>query len=253
MFDHPIMTEGLNGSHNRTYEARIWISPDAVNLNLEGDNLEFDKVSFRLFTETVRLTSSSFFKGNYIPNPGADVFSEYFNDHFEKFSGLVLRTDEQTGNPVRPLEELKDVAKISGVVLWIKENNISMGTSWAQTFPMQKVNTESAVDDFLFTKEDLELRMKYPITIYNQYGISRYIDAAGTVEKYEYYKSGQLKRKTRIENGQETVLWELKEETASVLGIHVLPQKDSIKIIVMGLILLATIVIYIIINRRRKA
>lgn len=257
MLDHPVMIEAFKGTKKtrRTYDTRVWITPNEISLKLSGNNLEFEDVSFRLFTETIRFTSEQYFKGDLIPNPGADVFRHYFNNHFNKFSGLIWKTDEKTGNPVKPFEELKEVAKIVGIVRWIKgidnKSAIPMNTSWVKTFPIKNFLTPSSVDDFSMTLDGMENRIQPPIKIYNQYGISRAIDEAGRVDKYEYYESGQLKRKTRLENNRETVIWEAEEEKPASPA-RIVPQSNAMKIVVIGVAVLAVLFIFRKINKRRE-
>jgi hypothetical protein len=210
--DHPFTKSVVTppGSGRPNYDARFWIAPNEIRLRRSGDELKFEDISFRFFTETIRFDSRQYFRGAPVPNPGADSFSVYFNRNFERFSGLILK-GEMMGRPVRPLEELKELARIVSAVRWIRGvdggNQIPMDISWARGRATKRYVTPFEIEAFSREGFDNMVRdMRLPVTIYNEYGISRILYASDKRDLYEYDRTGQLRKITRVESNRETVI-----------------------------------------------
>jgi YD repeat-containing protein len=174
---------------------RWWIRPAPVKMHLSGDTLAFGDISFRMFTETVRFQDPRWFKGEFVPNPGADAFCRYFNDHYPSFEDFVGRIDDHTGREIRPFKELKEVVKIVAFLRWVigasGETGITMDTSWAYRYGVKKVRTPG--DVISIALHNVESEIQPPIQIYNQYGLSRVIDRNGRTTWFKYDGNGQLK------------------------------------------------------------
>jgi hypothetical protein len=216
--DHPVTVQLIKNTPpaERMIDMRVWIRPKEVRLyrSLE-DRLEFDDVSFEMFSETVRLDSPNFFKGMRFSNPGADVFTAFFNSNFKKFVDIPLRIDEKTSRPVIPLHELKKVAHIVGVVKWIQgdgqENPILMDTGWVKGFRVRKVQTYRHLP--LISLRDVKKETKGPITIYNEHGPSRIIDEQGRMSKVKYDQHGKFKEIVQVKEDKEGRIIEIPGST----------------------------------------
>lgn len=203
ILDHPMMA-ALSSDAPRDkseMDMRVWIRPEKVTLHTVGDELEFDPVSFHLFTETVHLANPKVFKGAAFPNPGADVFAQFFDENFSLFAPMTLRTDEHTGREIKPFEELPDLARIAAIVLWIRNSNIHMDASWAAQYPVPYALTRHILTRIRM--HDVEKEIDPPIVIYNQFGPSRIIDSEGRIFLYKYDQDGHFVKMVRARKDED--------------------------------------------------
>ncbi len=196
MLDHPAVIDILQRNPNPKFGFRWWIKPTGIEMYLSSrDTLSFRDVSFQMFTETIRFQEPNpkWFKGEFVPNPGADVFCKYFNENFRKFEGFPM-PDVNTGRSIQPFKQLKEAAKITGFLRWLMgahgEAPIQMDTTWAERYPVKKIDTPGDVLPILL--HDVEKEIRVPIQIYNEYGLSRMIDEKGRTTRFIYDRNGRL-------------------------------------------------------------
>ncbi|MGO9317895.1 MAG: hypothetical protein ACLPXT_11690 [Terracidiphilus sp.] len=186
---------------------RYWIRPKSISAHLVGNELVFTPIPFELFTSTIQLPSPRAFRGVAYSNPGADVFSAFFNLNFERFAHLVLREDEETGREIKPFEELRDLAMIAGIVSWIRDSGIPMNTAWASDYPVARALTRHNLPRLY--PHIVESEIVPPIVIYNQYGPSRIIDKSGRMVRYDYDSAGNFMKLVRVVRQSDGSLVEL--------------------------------------------
>ena len=198
MLDHPMMPDMAHDVPlvNRKINMRVWIRPERIFTRLIGNDLVFDDVAFHLYTETLTKSDPRMFQGAAYPNPGADVFAAFFNQNFSRFAHMAVRDDDRTGRKFRPFEELPEVARIAGVVSWIKNSGIPMDASWAAGYPVAETLTRPNLP--IIPVHDVEKEITPPIVIYNQYGPSRVIDKKGRMFMYTYDDTGRFVKLVRI-------------------------------------------------------
>lgn len=92
---------------------RMWFVPQEITLTKapDGKSIVFDRAEIAVLTEATRNT-------RVLKNEGAEAFAHHFTTHFNHFS---------QHHPI--LEELKRLGKITGIVKWMKENNIPLDLS----------------------------------------------------------------------------------------------------------------------------
>lgn len=65
-------------------------------------------------------------------NPAADDFVAWFNTHWQELRNYDFTPNDPTDPNI--FQELEGLAKVYGVVKWIKDNNIPFDTSWVSTY-----------------------------------------------------------------------------------------------------------------------
>lgn len=92
---------------------RMWIAPKEIRLvkSADGSSIFFDHIQMEVLTE-------AFKEHKHKENEGAEDFAAHFTAHFDEFAKQY---------PI--LEELKRLGKITGIVKWLKENNIPIDLS----------------------------------------------------------------------------------------------------------------------------
>src|SRR4029079_11953180 len=92
---------------------RMWIAPKEIRLvkSADGKSMVFDQVQMEILTEAFRDHKRR-------ENEGAEDFAAHFTAHFDEFARQY---------PI--LAELKRLGKITGIVKWLKENNIPIDLS----------------------------------------------------------------------------------------------------------------------------
>ncbi len=195
--DHPVNDQITKVEFiKRKIDMRVWIRPEKIVLSKSGENgLAFGPVPFRMFSETIEMTSPKSFTGVHVPNPGADAFTAFFSNNFSRFANFTLRRDEGSGS-VRPLLEVQEVARIVSVVRWIKgeglgKPQIPMDTSWVGGYRVKNVATDRELSAAPLFKI-LTKKIIGPIVIYNEYGPSRIIDKQGHTTRVTY-ENGHIK------------------------------------------------------------
>lgn len=197
--DHPVNESiALNTPvSKRDMNMRVWINPQPIRLTSStGRQLQFESVSFRMFSETVRVDSKNTFSGEVVQNPGADSFTQYFSSHIDKFVDTPLRREPASGVVIKPLRELQELARIVAVIRWIKGdgldvNEIPMDITWAAKYPIRYVPTDRHIP--VLEWHDVYKSTKGPMVIYNEYGASRIIDEEGNIVQI-IYENGHIRK-----------------------------------------------------------
>lgn len=106
---------------------RMWFIPKEIRLikSPDGRSIVFDQVQMGVLTETFK-------KQEYRENQAAEDFATHFTSHFDEFARQY---------PV--LAELKRLSKITGIVKWLKENNIPVDLSLFSQYTPRPVPTAS--------------------------------------------------------------------------------------------------------------
>ncbi|MGB2862116.1 MAG: DUF6531 domain-containing protein, partial [Sedimentisphaerales bacterium] len=94
---------------------RFWFQPETIKVvpSPDGKSMMFAEAGIELLTESKYLSG-----GQDSGDPDAEAFAAHFNEHFDEFA---------TEFPV--FEDLRQLAKIVGIVKWIVENNIPIDLS----------------------------------------------------------------------------------------------------------------------------
>lgn len=208
--DHPVNNDIVKNVPflKREIDMRVWIRADPIAFRRarpeSAHRLEPDQVSLKMFSETIRLASPHVFRGEVVGNPGADVFTGYFNKNFGRFVDTPLR-GHPTRETVRPFRDLMEAAYVTGLVKWIKgnggERQIPMDVSWTRTYTVAPVKTPLGVP--IPPLKDVPKEIRGPIVVYNQFGPSRLIDADGRTLLVKYDQGGRMTEMVRVEGGIE--------------------------------------------------
>jgi RHS repeat-associated protein len=114
---------------------RMWFVPEKISLaqSEDGTSMVFDEVRMQVLTE-------SKFKNKRCSDPAAEKFASHFTHHYDNYAQEF---------PV--LQNLKRLGKITGVVKWIKEQNLPFDLSFFKGYSPQFVSTPnytSQIGDF---------------------------------------------------------------------------------------------------------
>ncbi|MFX0132701.1 MAG: hypothetical protein ACFFDN_03545 [Candidatus Hodarchaeota archaeon] len=109
---------------------RFWFHPKEIVIAPSADSksMELKKVEMQLSTET--MWSS---QGQVESTPDDEYFAQHFTEHYDEFANEQITYDDE-GNPHYIFKELKQLAALVGIVLWIKENNIPMDLSFLENY-----------------------------------------------------------------------------------------------------------------------
>ncbi len=208
--DHPVTQEILAdqpvevGSH----DMRVWIQPKEIRLKesqslfgrLFGGSsmdLEFEPTELQMFSETVRLSTTKAFRGSAVPNPGANLFTAFFNANFDKFRDFALY-DDSAGRTIYPLQDAVELARTVAVVNWMKARRyeLQIDAMALEGRVVQRTSTPAWIPapDLVPVLADI----RGPITVYNQYGPSRLIDADSSEVDVIYDADGRMTKMVRV-------------------------------------------------------
>ncbi len=114
-------------------ENRIWFVPKHVKLvpSADGASFVFDDVAIEILTESTH-------QGNVVSNPCHEMFAQHLRDNWD------LYTSQNTGL-YRQLKQLERLARIAGVVQWLKDNEIPVDLSFVEDYEVQAVTNVAAV------------------------------------------------------------------------------------------------------------
>ncbi len=104
---------------------RMWFVPQKISLvqSEDGTSMVFDEVRMQVLTE-------SQFKGSNYRDHAAETFASHFTQNYDAFA-----------NEFPVLQDLKRLGKITGVVKWIKDQNIPFDLSFFRSYAPQSVST----------------------------------------------------------------------------------------------------------------
>lgn len=107
--------------------SRIWISPQTISLKRDtaSNSFVFDQVSMQLQNEPLQVNDPKW-------NQALNEFTQHFTANYDAFAqeySLYAKT--------------KELAKIAGVVKWIKDNNIVTDYTWAKNYKPAYVSTHT--------------------------------------------------------------------------------------------------------------
>ncbi|MEX0962245.1 MAG: RHS repeat-associated core domain-containing protein [Simkaniaceae bacterium] len=104
---------------------RMWFVPEKISLvqSEDGRSMVFDEVRMQVLTE-------SKFKSKSFSDSAAEKFASHFTYHYDSYAQEF---------PV--LQDLKRLGKITGIVKWIKEQNLPFDLSFFKSYSPQFVST----------------------------------------------------------------------------------------------------------------
>ena len=104
---------------------RMWFIPQKISLvqSEDGTSMVFDEVRMQVLTE-------SQFKGSNYRDHAAETFASHFTQNYDGFA-----------NEFPVLQDLKRLGKITGVVKWIKDQEIPFDLSFFRSYAPQFVST----------------------------------------------------------------------------------------------------------------
>jgi len=108
---------------------RFWFMPDQITLVETEDHkgMVFSDVRMKVLTE-------AFLKGLPTDHPACLEFANHFTTYYDEFAKQF---------PI--LEKLKNLGKITAIVKWLRENNISFDTSFFTNYQPRRVETPNYV------------------------------------------------------------------------------------------------------------
>jgi YD repeat-containing protein len=119
-----------NNYFPRDLTCRMWFVPERISLiqSEDGTSMQFDDVRMQVLTE-------SKFQGKERQDPVAEKFATHFTQNYDAYSQEF---------PI--LQDLKRLGKITGVVKWIKEQDIPFDLSFFKNYIPEFIHTPTYVD-----------------------------------------------------------------------------------------------------------
>ncbi|MCK5870099.1 MAG: RHS repeat protein [Methyloprofundus sp.] len=124
------------------WSTRMWFVPDEVRLSRSADGgaMKIDKVSLKLLNESTFESETK--TSNIFNDPASTAFSEHFTNNYDKFA-----------TEFAAFKDLKRLAKITGIIKWIKNNDIPMDISFVDDYEPVFVNTPDLTPSILVSDE----------------------------------------------------------------------------------------------------
>ncbi len=115
----------VDGAH---WSDRFWFQPKEVKLvrSADGQSMVFDSVVVELLTE---YTFEGGIPGQE-PNPEAEAFAAHFTQHYDEFAAEFS-----------VFKDLKRLAKVVGVIKWIRDNNIPIDLGFVDNYDIAYFDT----------------------------------------------------------------------------------------------------------------
>lgn len=111
---------------------RMWFVPSEIVIRLaeDGRTMIFDPVTIRTEARFVRFDQ----QGKMVDVPGndpaVDAFVQFFNDHYAEFA-----------QEKKELAELIELAKITSLALWLRDQDIPVDLGWLASYQPEEVST----------------------------------------------------------------------------------------------------------------
>ncbi|MGV3663330.1 MAG: RHS repeat-associated core domain-containing protein [Prosthecobacter sp.] len=114
------LTLALDYFREGNFTTRFWFNPKeiVVQPSADGRSMQISKAEMQLSTETMFASN-----GQMESTPDAEYFSTWFTNNYDAIAEEQVSLDD-AGQPHKIFKELKQLAYLSGIVKWIKDNNI---------------------------------------------------------------------------------------------------------------------------------
>ncbi|GEM_PF-3542208 len=135
----PTLVPGFKSELELSFESRTqvqwhrnWFVPGEIVLKKsdDGQSMIFERATIKLQSRFIQFLPD----GTLVDVPGTspvtDRFTTFINDHYDEFAAQKPE-----------LAELKQLAKIVGVVKWLYDNNIAVDLSWMKDYQVKYVKT----------------------------------------------------------------------------------------------------------------
>lgn len=111
---------------------RVWFLPDELVVTVADDDksMVFDKASIKVEARFVRFENGQMIDITGVHHPVVDAFTQCLTKEYDAFAKQKAE-----------LQELVQLAKIVGIVKWLRDKNIPVDLSWVNDYQIEKVDT----------------------------------------------------------------------------------------------------------------
>lgn len=130
-------------SHTQVQWHRNWFVPGEIVLKKsdDGQSMIFDRATIKLQSRFIQFLPDGTQKDVPGSSPVTDRFTTFINDHYDEFA--AQKTE---------LAELKQLAKIVGIVKWLHDNNIPVDLTWMKDYQVKYVKTPTTTPGIVAKK-----------------------------------------------------------------------------------------------------
>lgn len=122
---------------------RNWFVPGEIVLKKsdDGQSMIFDRATIKLQSRFIQFLPDGTQKDVPGSSPVTDRFTNFINDHYDEFAAQKME-----------LAELKQLAKIVGIVKWLHDNNIPVDLTWMKDYQVKYVKTPTTTPGIVAKK-----------------------------------------------------------------------------------------------------